>query len=539
MAELEKSLERYDVLDRIAVGGMAEVFLAKAYGAHGFEKTLAIKRILPELARDPEFEARFIAEAKVAVKLTHANIVQVLDFGRVADSLFIAMEYIDGLDLAALLRRYKDRGLKLPQPAAFQIAIELARALDFAHSHGVVHRDVSPSNILLSRAGEVKIADFGIAVAARPHRSRSGLGPRKVAVLDAGAGANASRLATALAAAVARESSLDGITDPGLSAALLGPLPDEDSATLATATRSLAAAQERLTTFEPDAAVAQAQLGISQLLTVEPSASSGVLLAELAFTEGLARLASGATDAALGPLALAHTLAPGRTLDPAHYVPEVIDAYDAARTPGGEPGAITVEGHGAVWLDGAAVATAPATVPASAGSHVVVLVGADRLPRGARVDVPAGGVRVVSIVDAPASTELQLARARRDAVQAPDAAARAAALERVARMTGATDVLVVTGDDDALQLVRFRTGHDLPPPEPLGDRSATQLLAPMVPAKPIAKPKFPVPVDPPPWWQKRWVQASVLGGVVAVVATAVILTSGTAELRGLDPDMGF
>ncbi len=180
MAELEKSLERYDVLDRIAVGGMAEVFLAKAYGAHGFEKTLAIKRILPELARDPEFEARFIAEAKVAVKLTHANIVQVLDFGRVADSLFIAMEYIDGLDLAALLRRYKDRGLKLPQPAAFQIAIELARALDFAHSHGVVHRDVSPSNILLSRAGEVKIADFGIAVAARPHRSRSGLGPRKV-----------------------------------------------------------------------------------------------------------------------------------------------------------------------------------------------------------------------------------------------------------------------------------------------------------------------------------------------------------------------
>jgi hypothetical protein len=110
MAEFEKSLERYDVLDRIAVGGMAEVFLAKAYGAHGFEKTLAIKRILPELARDPEFEARFIAEAKVAVKLAHANVVQVLDFGRLRDTLFIAMEYVDGLDLAALLRRYKDRG---------------------------------------------------------------------------------------------------------------------------------------------------------------------------------------------------------------------------------------------------------------------------------------------------------------------------------------------------------------------------------------------------------------------------------------------
>jgi serine/threonine protein kinase len=166
----QRSLERYDVLDRIAVGGMAEVFLAKAYGAHGFEKTLAIKRILPELARDPEFEARFIAEAKVAVRLSHANVVQVFDFGRIGESLFIAMEFVDGLDLAAMLRKFKDEGRQMPLPAAFHIAIEIVRALDFAHGHNVVHRDVSPSNILISRAGEVKIADFGIAVAAQPHK---------------------------------------------------------------------------------------------------------------------------------------------------------------------------------------------------------------------------------------------------------------------------------------------------------------------------------------------------------------------------------
>ena len=176
---LQKSLERYDVLDRIAVGGMAEVFLAKAYGAHGFEKTIAIKRILPELASDPEFAARFIAEAKVAVRLSHANIVQVFDFGRIGESLFIAMEYVDGLDLAAMLRKFKDEGRQVPLPAAFHIAIEIIRALDFAHGHNVVHRDVSPSNILVSRAGEVKIADFGIAVAAQPHRG-GGPGPRKV-----------------------------------------------------------------------------------------------------------------------------------------------------------------------------------------------------------------------------------------------------------------------------------------------------------------------------------------------------------------------
>ena len=156
---------RYELLDRIAVGGMAEVFRAKAFGAHGFEKTLAIKRILPELAKDPEFEERFIAEAKLAVELSHANVVQVLDFGRFSGTLFIAMELVNGLDLAALLKFYSSSEDRVPIPAAFQIAIEIIRGLSFAHQNDVVHRDISPSNILLSKAGEVKIADFGIAVA--------------------------------------------------------------------------------------------------------------------------------------------------------------------------------------------------------------------------------------------------------------------------------------------------------------------------------------------------------------------------------------
>ncbi len=156
---------RYELLDRIAVGGMAEVFRAKALGAHGFEKTLAIKKIIPELAKDPEFEERFIVEAKLAVGLSHANVVQVMDFGRFAGTLFIAMELVDGLDLAALLKFYKDKKQRIPIPAAFHISTEMIRGLSFAHSHDVVHRDVSPSNVLLSKAGEVKIADFGIATA--------------------------------------------------------------------------------------------------------------------------------------------------------------------------------------------------------------------------------------------------------------------------------------------------------------------------------------------------------------------------------------
>ncbi|ACY15207.1 serine/threonine-protein kinase [Haliangium ochraceum] len=169
MASGIEQLERYELCERIATGGMAEVYLAKAYGAHGFEKTLAVKRILPELASDLEFEERFIAEAKLAVQLSHANIVQVFDFGRVGRTLFLVLEYVDGLDLAALLGRYRNAGRELPLPAAFQIAIEMARGLDFAHRRRVIHRDVSPSNILLSKAGDVKVADFGIAVPDAEH----------------------------------------------------------------------------------------------------------------------------------------------------------------------------------------------------------------------------------------------------------------------------------------------------------------------------------------------------------------------------------
>ncbi len=165
-AQDERNLHRYELVERIAVGGMAEVFRAKAFGAHGFEKPLAIKRILPDLALDPEFENRFIAEAKLAVALTHANIVQVFDFGRFGGSLFIAMEYVDGPDLAALVKVFTERKRPMPTASALHIAMELAKGLDFAHRRGVVHRDISPSNLLLSRAGEVKIADFGIAQAA-------------------------------------------------------------------------------------------------------------------------------------------------------------------------------------------------------------------------------------------------------------------------------------------------------------------------------------------------------------------------------------
>lgn len=162
---------KYFLTRRIAVGGMAEVFGAKLYGADGFEKDLVIKQILPQYARDPEFVQSFVAEAKIAVSLTHANIVSIYELGRVDGTYFIAMEYVDGQDVFALLdaaRRHEDR---LKPGLALLIVEEVCRGLDYAHRKsgpdglplGLVHRDLNPRNVLVSRDGDVKILDFGIA----------------------------------------------------------------------------------------------------------------------------------------------------------------------------------------------------------------------------------------------------------------------------------------------------------------------------------------------------------------------------------------
>jgi serine/threonine-protein kinase len=151
------SLHRYRLDECVGVGGMAQVFRATALGAEGFEKKVAIKRILPNLA-GASFQRRFVNEAKLTAQLTHPNIVQIIDFGRTDGALYIAMEYVDGVDLLVLIRSGQ-----VPLSAALFIALAICRGLSFAHDNGVIHRDVSPSNILLSATGAVKVADFGIA----------------------------------------------------------------------------------------------------------------------------------------------------------------------------------------------------------------------------------------------------------------------------------------------------------------------------------------------------------------------------------------
>lgn len=162
---------RYTLTERLAVGGMAELFLAEVSGAHGFAKTVVIKRILPHLAADQQFTSMFISEAKITARLDHPKIAQTFDLGTEDEQLYIAMEYIDGLDVLALLRECAHRRVRVPPEIAVYIIKEVLDALDFAHkqtddegvSLGIVHRDVSPSNVLLSRRGDVKLVDFGIA----------------------------------------------------------------------------------------------------------------------------------------------------------------------------------------------------------------------------------------------------------------------------------------------------------------------------------------------------------------------------------------
>ena len=165
---------KYVLLDRINVGGMAEVFKAKAFGVEGFERLVAVKRILPSIAEDQEFITMFIDEAKISVQLTHANVAQTFDLGKVTDAYFIAMEYVHGKDLRAVFERARKRGETVPVPMACYLAMKMCEGLDYAHNKKdaagrelhLVHRDVSPQNVLLSYDGETKIIDFGIAKAA-------------------------------------------------------------------------------------------------------------------------------------------------------------------------------------------------------------------------------------------------------------------------------------------------------------------------------------------------------------------------------------
>jgi eukaryotic-like serine/threonine-protein kinase len=165
--------QRYRVLEKIATGGMAEVFRAESAGLEGFKKVVAIKRVLPHLAEKKQFIGMFLDEARVSAQLSHSNCVQVFDIGVGDNTYFIVMEYVDGADLKAVLEHQRKFGKVISAEEAMFISVRICEGLAYAHeltdSNGrslhVVHRDMSPPNVLITRHGEVKIVDFGLAKA--------------------------------------------------------------------------------------------------------------------------------------------------------------------------------------------------------------------------------------------------------------------------------------------------------------------------------------------------------------------------------------
>ena len=166
--------DRYTLIRPIGRGGMAEIWKAKVSGPSGFVKFLALKMILPDISEDRVFVPMFIDEAKLEASLSHPNLIHVFDFGELDEQMYLAMEYVPGGNVDRLLSRMHKAGEKLSTELAIYIAREVARGLAYAHGKcdaagaplGIVHRDVSPQNILVSSTGEVKLGDFGIAKAA-------------------------------------------------------------------------------------------------------------------------------------------------------------------------------------------------------------------------------------------------------------------------------------------------------------------------------------------------------------------------------------
>ena len=174
----------YHLEKLIAIGGMAEIYLARTRGLRGFEKQLVLKVIQPEFAGNDQFVQMLVDEAKIAVGLNHPNIAQTFDLGKIGGSYFITMEYVDGADFFQILKGLSDMDVDIPVEAAVYVVHEALSGLEYAHSKSdpqgtplhIIHRDVSPQNILLSRHGEVKLVDFGIAKAANlSHKTRAGV----------------------------------------------------------------------------------------------------------------------------------------------------------------------------------------------------------------------------------------------------------------------------------------------------------------------------------------------------------------------------
>lgn len=354
---------------------------------------------------------------------------------------------------------------------------------------------------------------------------------RPVAIIDLTGDEGAATVGRALAERLVRHAVLAPLADPETAAALIGAQRQDDQQALDSARRALADANDALARFELAVAAARAQAGWAELHDVEPTAAAIALYADLAFVHGQAKLADSDGPAARSSFLLTQRLDPDRVLDPARYLPDVIAAYRQARRGGGGRMQIEVRGQGIAYVDGVEIGAAPLAVEVATGPHLVQLYGPTRLARGARVEITPTSSNVVVLPEARAPPATIMNRARRALAAAPDATARAGAMAGLARLAGVGDAILLTRGAAGLtaQVWRDRAPgfgplHPLTDddPEKLGD-----LLAELAPEMPGPPPSL-QPIQPdetPRWYQRRWVQASMVTGAVAVLAAAVVLST--------------
>lgn len=357
---------------------------------------------------------------------------------------------------------------------------------------------------------------------------------RPVAVIDlAGeARSDAEKMADAVGRILANHRELMPVGDPRLPGELIGPLEDHDGATLQQAWQAKATAEQQLANFQFALAAQTVERAQDGLRTVVPTIAAVQTYAELAFLLGQARLGERNPAAATAAFTIAHRLAPAFVPDPVRYLPEIIEAYDAAKSKPSPTVKLAVTANGRVWIDGQDAGNAPVEVDVLAGLHVVWVTGPDRETRGKQTSVPSAPTHRIVIDDAPARDRVLVQRARARLKFAPDPTARAAAMKRLAELLGVGDAVLLSIVKGKLIVQTWRDRapgfsalREVRPSEP-----AAELLKPLeTPPKVVRRePPQPVqPIPPPvPFYKKRTWQVVIVSGVLGAIAGGVMIYRG-------------
>jgi hypothetical protein len=371
---------------------------------------------------------------------------------------------------------------------------------------------------------------------------------REVAVIDLSEDPAALQLAEHLYDTLLGHWALQPLGNRELDAALTGAFRDEDRAGLDDGRKAIARADDELAEFKYEDAAATARDGLAALATVTPSAAVAPV-AELAFALGEASLGQRKPQDASLAFALVQRLDPMRRVDPARYLPGIVNAFEAARTIHPVRASLDVRGDGRLWIDGVEVGAAPGAFEVDAGMHLVQLAGPERQTRGALAGT---GTTPLEIATAPADLTLQVARGRVALAKAgASAVARAGAIQELAHLLGVHDAVLIAKADNGSLLVQTWRDHapGFSAPSVHANEAPSDLLEPLAPAQPPEPPKVveaavprPLPVIPaetePPWYRRRWVQVSIVAGVAAIVAGAIVLANRTTFI-GYDASPAF